>query len=198
MHAKSIRSCPTLYNPRDCSPPGSSVLGVSQARILERVAISSSRGSSRPRDLTHVSCIGRWGLYHCATWEVLLCWVLGPVFIILNFSEFTLDMDKSHMELHNKLISPQTNYHWVAGELVSTRRLREKQWFQLVAKENPQKEAGLEVDVECKYCVTLGQQRSPLRWDKHRGTKASKYSGRFGTHPVDQSSWTLGNYWEVN
>ena len=47
----------------DCSPPGSSVHGIFQARILEWVAISFSRGSSRPRDGTCVSCIGRWILY---------------------------------------------------------------------------------------------------------------------------------------
>ena len=41
--------CPTLCNPVDCSPPGSSVHGVSQARILELVAISFSRGSSQTR-----------------------------------------------------------------------------------------------------------------------------------------------------
>ena len=51
-----------------CSP-GSSVHGIFQARILEWVAISSSRGSSRPRDQTRVSCIGRWILYQGATWE---------------------------------------------------------------------------------------------------------------------------------
>ena len=44
--------CPTLWNPVDCSPPGSSVHGILQARILEWVAISSLRGSSRPRDQT--------------------------------------------------------------------------------------------------------------------------------------------------
>ena len=48
----------------DCSPPGSSVHEIFQARILEWVAISSSRGSSQPRDPTHVCCIGRWVLYH--------------------------------------------------------------------------------------------------------------------------------------
>ena len=48
----------------NCSPPGSSVHGIFQARILEWVAISSSRGSSQPRDPTHVCCIGRWVLYH--------------------------------------------------------------------------------------------------------------------------------------
>ena len=43
----------------DCSPPGSSVQGISQVRILEWVAISFSRKSSQPRDWTHISCIGR-------------------------------------------------------------------------------------------------------------------------------------------
>ena len=49
--------CPTLCHPRDCSPPGSSVQGTLQARILEWVATPSSRGSSQPRDQTQVSHI---------------------------------------------------------------------------------------------------------------------------------------------
>ena len=44
------QSYPTLFDPVDCIPPGSSVLGILQARILEWVAISSSRGSSQPSD----------------------------------------------------------------------------------------------------------------------------------------------------
>ena len=51
----------------DCNPPGSSVHGISQTRILEWVAISFCRGSSQPRDRTRVSCIGRHILYHWAT-----------------------------------------------------------------------------------------------------------------------------------
>ena len=51
-------SCPTLCDPVDCSLPGSSVHGILQARILEWVTISFSRGSSQPRDRTQVSCIG--------------------------------------------------------------------------------------------------------------------------------------------
>ena len=47
-------------DPTDCSPPGPSVCGISQARILEWVTMSFSRGSSWPRDRTHISCIGRW------------------------------------------------------------------------------------------------------------------------------------------
>ena len=51
------QSCLTLCDLKDCSPPGSSVRGILQARILEWVAMPSSRGSSQPRDRTQVSCI---------------------------------------------------------------------------------------------------------------------------------------------
>ena len=67
---KVIQSCLTLCNTMDCSPPGSSVHGISQARILEWVAVSFSWRSSQPRDRTrifYVSCIGRRVLNHCAT-----------------------------------------------------------------------------------------------------------------------------------
>ena len=60
-----------LCNPMDCNLPGSSVHGISQAKIQDWAAISSSRGASQPRDRTHVSCTGRWILYHWATWEVV-------------------------------------------------------------------------------------------------------------------------------
>ena len=51
----------------DYSPPGSSVHGIFQAKILAWVTIFVSRGFSQPRDRTHVSYIGRWILYHWAT-----------------------------------------------------------------------------------------------------------------------------------
>ena len=66
------QSYPTLCNPTGCSLPGSSVHGSLQARILEWVAISSSKGSSQPRDgirVSCVSCIGRRVLYDQDTWE---------------------------------------------------------------------------------------------------------------------------------
>ena len=50
VHAKSLQLCPTLCKPMDLSPPGSSVYGILQGRILEWVALPSSRGSSSPRD----------------------------------------------------------------------------------------------------------------------------------------------------
>ena len=52
-----VQLCLTLYDPMDCSLPGSSVCGTLQVRILEWVAISFSTGSSQPKDQTHVSCI---------------------------------------------------------------------------------------------------------------------------------------------
>ena len=52
--------CLTLCDPMDCSPPGISIHGIFQARLLEWVAISFSRGSSQPRDQTQVSrVVGR-------------------------------------------------------------------------------------------------------------------------------------------
>ena len=54
------QSCPTLYHTMHCSPPGSSVQGILQARILEWVAIPFSRGSSQARDWTWVHCIAHW------------------------------------------------------------------------------------------------------------------------------------------
>ena len=61
------QSCLTLCDPMECSPPGSSVHGILQARTLERVAMPSSRGSSRVRDRT---CMSR--VSSIATWEAPL------------------------------------------------------------------------------------------------------------------------------
>ena len=63
LRAKLLQSC--LFDPMDHSPPGSSVHGILQGRILDWVAMLSSRGSSQPRDRTHasyVSCTGRGSL----------------------------------------------------------------------------------------------------------------------------------------
>ena len=61
MCAKSLQSCLMLCDPLDCSPPGSSVCGILQARILEWVAMPSSQGSSQPRNRTLcLLCLLRW------------------------------------------------------------------------------------------------------------------------------------------
>ena len=57
MKVNVAQSCPTLCDPVDCSPPGSSVLGILQPRILEWVAIPFSRGPSRPQDRTGICFI---------------------------------------------------------------------------------------------------------------------------------------------
>ena len=82
----SLQSCPTLWDPMDCSHSGSSVHGILQAKILERVAISSSRGSSRSRDWTRVSGLLSRGFFitSATPWpspifKVLLCAVLSPL-----------------------------------------------------------------------------------------------------------------------
>ena len=63
------QSCPTLCSLMDFTPPGSSVHRISQARILEWVAICSSKGSSWPRDQTSVSCLAGGFISTGATWE---------------------------------------------------------------------------------------------------------------------------------
>ena len=66
-----IQSCLTLCDTMDCSPPGSSVHGIFQARILEWVAIAFSRGYSRSRDQTQVSYIAGRHFTFWATREAL-------------------------------------------------------------------------------------------------------------------------------
>ena len=91
------QSCPTLCDPMDCSLPGSSLHGILQARVLEWVAISFSRGSSQSRDWTLVSCIpGRhFNLWATRVVRVLqrreaeITWVLGDIVKWLTHHEDT-------------------------------------------------------------------------------------------------------------
>ena len=85
--------CLTLFDPSDLSPPGSSDHGVLQARVLEWVAISSSRGSSQPRDWTWISCIGRQILYCGATREG----AKFGFFLIICFQEAVLNSEVTLM-----------------------------------------------------------------------------------------------------
>ena len=68
------KSCPILWDPVDCSPPGSSVHGVLQARTVQWVAILLSRGSSQCGDHTQVSCNAGRFFAVCATGLVCLTW----------------------------------------------------------------------------------------------------------------------------
>ena len=84
----------------DYSPPGSSVYGFSQAKILEWVAISFSRGSFPPRDQICVSGIGRQILCHWSTWEALI--FLGSKITVDGDSHSVMDGD-SH-EIKRRLL----------------------------------------------------------------------------------------------
>ena len=88
------QSCLTLCDPINYSPPGSSVHGISQARILEGVVISSSSGSSLPKDQTCVSCIGRQILYQWTTWEAI-CQLYLNYFKKENYSFLNQDTYKA-------------------------------------------------------------------------------------------------------
>ena len=75
MHAQSLQSCPTLCNPEDCSLPGSSVHGILQARIVEWVAMPSSRriylpdpAGNQPTSLMYPALAGRF-FTTSATWK---------------------------------------------------------------------------------------------------------------------------------
>ena len=96
--------CPALCDPMDCSPPGSSVHEVLQARVLEWVAISSSRGSSWPRNQTWgscISCIGRRILYNWATWEAPY-WLLE----FLNYNRLKV-ADKKRKAIRKRHLTAQ-------------------------------------------------------------------------------------------
>ena len=77
----AAQSCPTLWHLTDYSPPGSSVHGILQARILEWVAIPFSRGSSQPRDQTQVFCIAGRFFTIWATKEVHAPYTGAPKYI---------------------------------------------------------------------------------------------------------------------
>ena len=85
MHAKLLQLCLVLCNPMDCSPSGSLVHGILQARLLMWIAMPSSRGSSWPRDRTCIpysSCIAGWFFTSEPPGRP------SPVYISFNFLSF--------------------------------------------------------------------------------------------------------------
>ena len=104
--------CLNLWDPMDCSPPGSSVHGILQARLLEWEAISFSRGSSQPRDQIQVSCISRQILYHSTTREAPHLWVwkhnlrrmIGKIAQFVTASSFSNSF--FHLCTHTQRVDP--------------------------------------------------------------------------------------------
>ena len=105
-------SCMTLCDPKDCNPPGSSVYGISQARIPEWFTISSSRASSWPRDWTQVFCIaGRF----------FTIWITKEALIENEKTNHREDISKrhnlirtvnQHTALSTHAASHQTAWYW--------------------------------------------------------------------------------------
>ena len=113
--AKSLQSCPTLCSPVGCSPSGSSVHEILLARILDWVAMPSSRGSSWPRDQTgisRISYIGRWVLYqwcHLGNWH--LCVPLSNLPQPLSPGSPSPDMDLCSITSNLPIPSPSCDPH---------------------------------------------------------------------------------------
>ena len=94
VKVKVTHLCPALFDPMDCSLPGSSVLGILQSRILEWVAVPSSRGSSWPRDWTRVSCIAGRFFTIWATRKAQTPWGLWLI-ILEPYSSFVQSLISS-------------------------------------------------------------------------------------------------------
>ena len=94
------QSCWTLWDPVDCSPPGSSVHGILQARILEWVAMPSSRGSSQPRD-------GTLGLLHCK--DMLYQRHLDNIFLLTFSHQVVSDSLQTHGLHHDRPPCPSSS-----------------------------------------------------------------------------------------
>ena len=104
------QSCPTLCNPRDSSPPGSSIHGILRARML---AISFSRGSSWPRDQTCiscVSCISRWILHYCTTW------ICSQMFTVLSLGGKIMSYSSLHIFYFIFLLFCNKDVLWIKNK----------------------------------------------------------------------------------
>ena len=103
--SKVAQSCPILCYPMDCSLPGSFVLGIFQARILEWIAISFSRGTSQPRDWTQVS--GIVGIFQFTSVAQSCLTLCDP----MNLSTPGLPVHRHLLEF------TQTCVHWVSDAI---------------------------------------------------------------------------------
>ena len=108
-------SCPTLYNPVDCSLPGSSFHGIFQARILQWVAISFSMGSSWPKDWTHISCVsciaGRF-FHRWAIWEVNILTLITLAISLLPFMQCNMIIAVTSCHIYRGKGSCMGKRHW--------------------------------------------------------------------------------------
>ena len=125
MLAQSCPLCLTLCDPIDCSPPSSSVHGISQARILEWVVMPSSRRPSRPRDQTCISCIS------CIDRQIHYCWATREANVYLT--QFSSVQSLSHVWL---FATPCTAAHQASLSITNSRSLLKLMSIELVMPSN--------------------------------------------------------------
>ena len=114
------------------SPPASSVRGIFQARILEWVAISYSRGPSQSRNRTHASCIFRQILSHCTTWQVCIYFVSMPEFRTTAWKPM-LPAWKTMFQPSKKRNYPQA----LLAQTVKNLPVRQETWVRSLGREDP-------------------------------------------------------------
>ena len=114
-----FQSCPILCNPLDCRPAGSSVQGILQARILEQIVISSSKGSSWPRDQTWVSCVSYIAGGFFTLWAIgkaLYSYNLSLLISCLKMANFTSGYathKSAHIFISELSVTLGTSIFWI-------------------------------------------------------------------------------------
>ena len=159
--------CPTLCEPMDCSPPGSSVHRIFQARKLDWVAISSSRGSSWPKDWTSVSCItgGFFTNWAAKLGRTRSRWVVKCLVLFSCSGSQLMSLVKRHSPFSSMILTSETD------EMKSLLKLLKcsevwglledkylKQW--LSASEFQGRDSGVHRLLECKDCAFVFKEPS--------------------------------------
>ena len=123
--AQSLQSCPTLCNPMDHRPPGSSDHEILQARILEWAAMPFSRESSRPRNPICVSCV------YCITGIFFIHWATWETHYVGLFANKSSAVTKSwlrrwintHTQTHTQSLLTTKTHHGPYGKICRTREM---------------------------------------------------------------------------
>ena len=120
--SEGAQSCTTLCDPMDCSPPGSSAHGIFQARLLEWVAISFSRGSSQPRDRTRVSRTAG---------KRFTIWATRDFCILLYKTAILLNVCKQHGILEKETATHSSVLAWRTPWTEKPGRLQSMGWHRV-------------------------------------------------------------------
>ena len=159
-----VQSCQTLCNPTDCSPTGSSVHGILEERILKRLAVPSSRGSSRPRDRTLVSCTaGRF----------FTVWATGVVNINRRILGYMKCSEENHIGWCDRNEWRAWDSDRVAGLVLlakeySCSMMRSQQWYDIRKEQFSQKQQWREMPGARNELGVFQKERRP-EWLEQKG-----------------------------